>query len=77
MIKVESGVAMPEERGFKRVKVEYPYGEMNVGDSFMVDGDGKNLLATVCNRNGAAGKKMGKRFTARKVDGGVRVWRVE
>ena len=75
MIKVETGIAMPEE---KRVtKLVYPYEGMNVGDSFFVEGEGKNLLAMVCNRNGSAGKKLGKKFTARKVEGGVRVWRTE
>jgi hypothetical protein len=51
----------------------YPYGAMQVGDSFLVPG-GK--LQIVCNANYRAGKRLGRRFTARKDGDGVRVWRL-
>lgn len=72
-MKIEKNVPMPQHRDV----VVYPYKDMEVGDSFVVKGDGRYLLATVCNRNGKYGKKLGMRFTAKKVEGGVRVWRVE
>jgi len=72
-MKIEKNVPMPQP---KNVEV-YPYKEMDVGDSFMVKGESKYLLATVCNRNGKYGKKLGMRFTAKKMGNGVRVWRVE
>ena len=50
----------------------YPYGVMEVGDSFVVPG---GRLQIVCNANYRAGKRLGRRFTARKEDSGVRVWR--
>lgn len=72
-MKIEKNVPMPQSRNV----LVYPYAEMEVGDSFVVKGDSKHLLATVCNRNGKYAKKLGMRFTAKRVVNGVRVWRVE
>ena len=55
-------------------RMTYPYKEMDVGDSFFVP-NGK--MQTLSNANWRMGKKLGARFTARQVDGGVRVWRVQ
>ena len=54
-------------------KRRYPYRVMDVGDSFFV-AEGK--LQVVCNNNYRTGKKLGRRFIARREEGGVRVWRV-
>ena len=72
-MQLENNVPMP----VKRDRVEWPYGKMEVGQSFLVGGDGKNLLIGVCARNRKKGRELGMRFTAKKVEGGVRVWRVE
>ena len=50
----------------------YPYKDMDVGDSFFV-ADGK--LPTINNANYRASKALGWKFSARKIDGGIRVWR--
>lgn len=63
---VEKDVPVPEAR--KR----YPYREMEVGDSFFVEGGG---IQNVCNQNYRMGKKLGMSFIARKEAEGVRVWR--
>lgn len=63
---VEKSVPVPA--GKKR----YPYKEMDIGDSFLVDG-GK--IQTVCNANYRASKRLGMTFMARKEGEGVRVWR--
>jgi hypothetical protein len=47
---------------------------MEVGESFFVR-DGK--LQIVCNANWRMGKKLGRKFIARREADGVRVWRVE
>ena len=65
-IDVQKDVPVPEAR--KR----YPYKEMDIGDSFFVDGGG---IQNVCNQNYRMGKKLGMSFIARKEEGGVRVWR--
>ena len=64
---LDKDVPLPEAR--KR----YPYKEMEVGDSFFVEGGG---IQNICNQNYRTGKKLGKSFIARKEDNGVRVWRV-
>lgn len=50
----------------------YPYAEMQVGESFLVDG---GSLQVVCNANYRAGKRLSRKFIARREEGGVRVWR--
>ena len=70
VIGVEAGVPMPTVRS----RNVYPYKTMAVGDSFFVR-DGK--LQIVCNANWKNGKKLGRKFAARREADGVRVWRVE
>ena len=54
-------------------KRRYPYKVMEVGESFLVAG---GRLQVVCNANYRAGKKLARKFIARREEGGVRVWRV-
>ena len=51
----------------------YPYRDMDVGDSFFIP-NGK--LPTVNAANHRAFKRFGMKFSARTMDGGIRVWRV-
>lgn len=67
---LEKGIAIPE----KQKVVKYPYQYMEVGDSFLVP---EGNLSKVCNASYREWKKTGRKYTARVVDGGVRVWRVE
>lgn len=70
MVKLEKNIAIPE----KQKIAKYPYDVLELGDSFYVqDGD----LGRLCNANYREWRKSGKKFTARKVEGGVRVWRIE
>jgi hypothetical protein len=68
MINLEVDKTVPLPEGKKR----YPYGSMEVGDSFFVV-EGK--LQVVCNANYRASKRLGMQFIARKEPEGVRVWR--
>jgi hypothetical protein len=54
-------------------KRRYPYRVMDVGDSFFV---AEGRLQVVCNNNYRVGKKLGRKFVARREESGVRVWRV-
>ena len=70
MVTLEKNIEIPE----KQKIAKYPYEALELGDSFYVqDGD----LGRLCNANYREWRKSGKKFTARKVEGGVRVWRVE
>lgn len=84
MIETESGIPMPPaKRGrySSRCPCKYPLRTMEVGESFFVPvSHPANLEKYQCAVIAAAwkiGKKTGKRFTSRQVEGGVRVWRVE
>ena len=68
VISVDKDVQMP----IARARNVYPYPTMEVGDSFFIR-DGK--LQIVCNANYRAGKRLGKKFVARREADGVRVWR--
>lgn len=68
-IRVEKGVALPLEKVVRK----YPHEDMEVGDSFFLVGI---QMQVVLNANWRAGKRLGRRFTARKEGEGIRVWRV-
>lgn len=68
---VEKNVPMPEERATRTL---YPFRNMEVGDSFLVpQGAPQRVNAAVYQENK---KRDGVKYTQRKVEGGVRVWRM-
>ena len=69
MIAIEKHHSMPQAR----VRNSYPFKEMEVGDSFHVEGVS---MQVVLNANYRAGKQLGAKFIARKDDKGIRVWRI-
>ena len=70
-MKIDKHIDMPEEK--KRLNL--PYDKMEVGDSFFREGDER--LGMFCNLNWRWGKRLHRKYVCRKVDGGIRVWRVE
>jgi hypothetical protein len=73
MIKIDKNVPIPA--GGKKTK--YPFAEMQVGDSFFLPCDGETERASVLTY-AKNHRKTTPNFaiTTRKVDGGLRVWRV-
>jgi hypothetical protein len=69
MYEIESGIELPRVR----VKHEYPYELMQVGESFYVPDGNMNLL---CNYNRVKGRRLGRVYVCRKEGEGIRVWRV-
>ena len=73
MYEIERGVEMP----VIKKTAKYPFKELAVGDSFFVpDADGlsgRRMHSTAYNY----GKRYGMKFVARRVEGGMRVWRQE
>ena len=68
---IEKGVPAPEAR----YRNKYPFGEMEVGDSFFVPGGEAGKLSNSASVYARYhGRKL--KFSARKVEGGARVWRV-
>jgi len=68
MIEISKHIPLPKTRVMKK----YPYREMEIGDSFYVEGVS---LQVICNSNWRYGKKLGMKFIASKDKEGVRVWR--
>ena len=68
-IEVSKGVDLPKPR----VVFAYPYGDMEVGDSFVVPVEHR---AKVLNANYRAGRRLGRKFVARAEGENLRVWRV-
>lgn len=72
-LQIERGIPVPADtRGPVPI---YPFREMEVGDSFFVATT--RIQHSVRRGASATGKRLGKRFTCRKVEGGLRIWRVE
>jgi hypothetical protein len=69
--KIDKGVPIPSKQ-----RTEYPWGRMEVGDSFFVEKDeqGRRLATAVKAVNR---RVKNKKFIVRKVLGGYRCWRIE
>jgi len=70
---VEKDIEMPVIR---ITASKYPYAEMGIGDSFMVTSERISMINTMCGINKKKGEELGMKFIAKRVEGGVRVWRI-
>jgi len=70
MIQIESNVPMPS-----KYRSKFPFEEMKVGDSFLVESERQRVSAK--NAAGFYAAKHGGKFVSRKVEGGYRIWRTE
>ncbi len=72
--KIEDGYAIPAARQPRTRRAKYPWAELEVGQSFFVEG---GLLRSMSSTASHAGRRSGRKFIVRTADGGVRVWRYE
>ena len=72
-MKIEKHIPLPLQPQPRGRRAKYPFGQMDVGDSFFSDED-RNRLAAASSH---AGSRHGKKFIIRSVDGGFRIWRAE
>ena len=71
MYEIETGISIPPKiRNALRRDVE----RLAVGQSIFVTGQANNRISVLA---ASIQKKTGRAFTTRRVDGGVRIWRVE
>lgn len=75
-IVIEKGIPLTAIRRKEKQAPKYPFGLMEIGDSFLAKG--KNIKSfspyiSVWVRRNSSDRK----FSCRSVDGGVRVWRVQ
>lgn len=73
---IERGIAMPPARGRKTQEALAVARQMRVGDSVFFENILKNNHKDV-QRLIHAGKILQQKHSARQVEGGVRVWRIE
>ncbi len=73
--KIEKGIPIPLNWRGRVGSNMYPYMLMEVGDSFFIPSvDGKKVHISGAYKVWA--KKSGFRFSSRRVDNGIRVWRI-
>lgn len=73
---IERGIAMPPARGRKTQEAIAVARQMRVGDSVFFENILQNNHKDV-QRLIYAGKTLNQKHTARQVEGGMRVWRIE
>jgi hypothetical protein len=79
--KIEKGVPPPKARGHTK-PLKYPWNEMDVGDSILVDISAKDqderrrLYQTARCAAYSYGKRKNRKFETRVVSKGIRVWRI-
>lgn len=69
--KIEKNIKPPASRA------SYPFKEMKVGDSFLVPNPSTELSHSVRISSYGYGRNNNKRFSVRKAEGGIRVWRIK
>ena len=70
--KIETGIDLPQNSSGRHRK--YPFGDMNVGDSFVFAAADLEKLRSATSYYGS---RIQKKFSIRKIVGGYRCWRVE
>ncbi|MCK9506690.1 MAG: hypothetical protein M0Q95_21240 [Porticoccaceae bacterium] len=77
-MKIEKNIPIPAIE--KKIMRKYPFGEMDVGDSFFVHGEKGDDRAAIAARKYAHDQKVKgihRRYVSRAMPGGFRIWRVE
>jgi hypothetical protein len=80
MTMIEKGIPIPDRLVFETGS-RFPFlGDMEIGDSFMVEIPDDEFFGIEANSVRAAvwrhGRLKGRTFTSRKVEGGLRIWRL-
>lgn len=71
---IEDGYAIPASRQANVRRAKYPWADLDIGQSFYVEGAALRSMSSTASH---AGRRNGKKFIARAAEGGVRVWRYE
>jgi hypothetical protein len=73
--KIEKDIPLPPRKSSSGRTAKYPWRWMEVGDSFLVPG--LERASQFSGRAGKTARTLGIKIATRKVDGGVRVWRIK
>lgn len=77
MFEIEKGIPLPESNKARGRELKYPFRKMLVGDSFVVPVSTRLEYQKLSSAASQAGIRSGMKFATRRVDGGVRVFRIE
>jgi hypothetical protein len=72
---IEKGIPVPRPSG-RRAKA-YPFEKMEIGDSFLVPLERDKSPSSIHSAISQAKKRLNINLTSARVEGGVRVWRIE
>lgn len=75
MYEIET-VDVPVDAGKRGRKAVYPLSELAVGESFFVPTESSYVQDSVRAAASYRGKRLGRKFCCRSMDGGIRVWRL-
>jgi hypothetical protein len=79
VIKIESNIPLPSKGRSTGAAPRFPFAALAIGDSFLAPTTAENAKARrrvlSCLMIYHA-KKTGFRYASRKVDGGIRIWRI-
>jgi hypothetical protein len=73
MLVIDKGIPVPPQRRRGCGEVIDVLERMEVGDSVVFPDSGKRVTFATS----GYGKRLGRKFVTRKVDGGRRIWRIE
>jgi len=76
MYQIEKDIPIPSISHKNRPSTIYPLKQMEIGDSFFVPDNDKGKKSTVRSAVLVIAKRIGIKIVTRKVEGGLRVWRV-
>lgn len=79
MYKIDKNIPIPNYESKNGRGPAYPFEDMVIGDSLFepMDGLPTTIRSKVYSAATSYGKANGMKFKGRRVEGGVRVWRVE
>ena len=73
MIKIEKGIVIPPPKPGRKL---YPWRDLEVGESFLVEKDHRSLARLQAVLLGCSrASRCDRTFVTRQMDSGVRVWR--
>ncbi len=76
MYQIDKDIPIPSIK-HDRTSTIYPLKEMGIGDSFFVPDKITGKKTTVRSTVIATSKRIGIKIVTRRVEGGLRVWRIE
>ena len=76
MFEIEKGIEITKSENNGTIDYKYPFNLMDIGDSFFVPCEKSGTAILQRNISQLARNRRPKKFTVRRLEGGVRCWRI-